>query len=285
VEGVLLSGLLFESLSGYDSFMLRGIAGLTLAAAIAGAGMATHANGSTNLTIDAGHRAVVISSDAATAGVNIQPGDSVELFATYQDPRTNQSQTKMILQDVLVMAVQTNKASVDFGITLAVKLEQVELVQMADRARALSIRPAGTPAPPIPRFFLDARPLRKKAQKHLQDRYPNLNVSRLVYLGTMTNAATGVTVVFADSDSLMKNVSSPKTKEETVPVTYAIQYFVRLEPDGELIGIERQERDDGILKISPAPDRIILPPIRIPLTVPTNTIIIIPPERVPQTAP
>jgi len=194
----------------------------------------------------------------------------------------------MILQTVLAMAVQTNKASVDFGITLAVNPEQVGLVEAADRAGALSIRPAGTPVPPapsIPRCFLDTGPLRKKAQKHLQDRYPNLNVSRLVYLGTMTNATTGFTVVFADSESLMRNVSTPETKEETVPATYATQYFVRLEPDGELIGIERQERDDGVLKISPAPDRMVSPPARIPLVVPTNTIIIIPPDRVPQTLP
>ncbi len=97
-----------------------------------------------------GMRAIAIgASEIQAVGTSVKPGDRVDVLATYQDPRTHQELTKMILQNVLVLAVNrgqtdpSGKEGANSSMTLAVQPEQTELVAAADRAGALrvSLRP------------------------------------------------------------------------------------------------------------------------------------------------
>lgn len=102
------------------------------------------------LDIPPGMRAIAIGAGELTAvGTSVKPGDHVDLIATYQDPRTRQVLTKMIMQDVLVLAVNkgetdaNGKAGANSSMTLAVRPEDTERVTAADREGSLrvSLRP------------------------------------------------------------------------------------------------------------------------------------------------
>jgi pilus assembly protein CpaB len=94
-----------------------------------------------------GMRAIAIgASEIMAVGTSVQPGDHVDILATYMDPRVKQEMTKMLLQNVLVLAV--NKGNTDSGgkeggasssMTLAVRPEETELIAAADRAGALRV--------------------------------------------------------------------------------------------------------------------------------------------------
>jgi pilus assembly protein CpaB len=101
--------------------------------------------------IPKGKRAVAIGVDEVRGvGASIQPGDHVDILATYTDPVARQETTQMILQNIPVLAVDRGRTQADAkqggastSITLAVSPEEVELVTAADRAGVLrvSLRP------------------------------------------------------------------------------------------------------------------------------------------------
>jgi pilus assembly protein CpaB len=91
-----------------------------------------------------GMRAIAVACDEVKAvGTSIQPGDKIDILARYQDSRTRRELTKIILQNVQVLAV--NRGVTDAGgkegasssMTLAVRPEQTELIAAADGAGAL----------------------------------------------------------------------------------------------------------------------------------------------------
>jgi pilus assembly protein CpaB len=94
-----------------------------------------------------GMRAIAIGAGEVMAvGTSVQPGDRVDILGTYHDPRTRQELTKIILQNVLVLAV--NRGQTEAGqeggganssMTLAVRPEDTELVAAADRMSALRV--------------------------------------------------------------------------------------------------------------------------------------------------
>jgi pilus assembly protein CpaB len=91
-----------------------------------------------------GMRAIAVACDEVKAvGTSIQPGDRIDILARYQDVRTRRELTKMILQNVLVLAVNRGvteaggKEGASSSMTLAVKPEQTELIAAADGAGAL----------------------------------------------------------------------------------------------------------------------------------------------------
>jgi len=78
-------------------------------------------------------------------GSTVKPGDRIDVLATYTDPVAHQETTQMILQNVLVLAVnqgetdQQGKTGAKSSMTLAVKPEEAELLTAADRAGALRV--------------------------------------------------------------------------------------------------------------------------------------------------
>ena len=94
-----------------------------------------------------GMRAIAIQAGEVMAvGTAVKPKDRVDILATYMDPVTRQETTQMILQNVLVLAV--NKGETDAqgkgggansSMTLAVKPAEAELLTAADRAGALRV--------------------------------------------------------------------------------------------------------------------------------------------------
>lgn len=91
-------------------------------------------------------RAIAIGADEIKAvGTSVKPGDRVDILATYSEPNTHQETTQVILQNVLVLAVNKGetetqgKAGANSSMTLAVKPEEAELLTAADRAGALRI--------------------------------------------------------------------------------------------------------------------------------------------------
>jgi len=102
------------------------------------------------IDIPSGMRAIAIGAGEVMAvGTSVKPGDHVDLIATYQDPRTRQALTKMIMQNVLILAVNkgqtdaSGKEGANSSMTLAVKPEDTERVTAADREGTLrvSLRP------------------------------------------------------------------------------------------------------------------------------------------------
>jgi pilus assembly protein CpaB len=98
------------------------------------------------LKVREGMRAVAIGGDEVRfVGTSVQPGDRVDIIATYQDPRTRQELTKMILQNVMVLAVNRGKTDADgkeganSSMTLEVTPEQSELVTAAERSGTLRV--------------------------------------------------------------------------------------------------------------------------------------------------
>ena len=93
-----------------------------------------------------GMRAIAIgASEIIAVGTSIQPGDRVDIIATYLDPRTRQEITKMILQNVLVLMVNRGKTDADgkeganSSMTLEVTPEQTELLTAAERSGTLRV--------------------------------------------------------------------------------------------------------------------------------------------------
>jgi pilus assembly protein CpaB len=96
--------------------------------------------------IPAGMRAIAIGAGEVMAvGSTVKPGDRIDVLATYTDPVAHQETTQMILQNVLVLAVnkgetdQQGKNGANSSMTLAVKPEEAELLTAADRAGALRV--------------------------------------------------------------------------------------------------------------------------------------------------
>jgi pilus assembly protein CpaB len=96
--------------------------------------------------IPPGMRAIAIGAgEVMAAGGSVKPGDRVDILATYTDPVAHQETTQMILQNVLVLAVnegvtdQQIKQGAKSSMTLAVKPEEAELLTAADRAGALRV--------------------------------------------------------------------------------------------------------------------------------------------------
>ena len=93
-----------------------------------------------------GMRAIAISIDEVRGvGTSIQPGDHVDIIATYNDGRTRHVITKMILQNVLVLFVDRGKTETDgktgatTSLSLEVKPDQTELVKAAERSGTLNV--------------------------------------------------------------------------------------------------------------------------------------------------
>ncbi len=100
--------------------------------------------------IPAGMRAIAIGAGEVIAvGSTVKPGDRIDILATYSDPVAHQETTQMILQNVLVLAVnqgetdQQGKSGAKSSMTLAVKPEEAELLTAADRAGALRVAMRG----------------------------------------------------------------------------------------------------------------------------------------------
>ncbi len=96
--------------------------------------------------IPPGMRAIAIGAGEVMAvGSTVKPGDRIDILATYTDPVAHQETTQMILQNVLVLAVnqgetdQQGKSGAKSSMTLAVKPEEAELLTAADRAGALRV--------------------------------------------------------------------------------------------------------------------------------------------------
>lgn len=103
-------------------------------------------NGGLSVDIPPGMRAIAIGAGEVMAvGSTVKPGDRIDILATYTDPVAHQETTQMILQNVLVLAVnqgdtdQQGKTGAKSSMTLAVKPEEAELLTAADRAGALRV--------------------------------------------------------------------------------------------------------------------------------------------------
>jgi pilus assembly protein CpaB len=106
--------------------------------------------------IPPGMRAIAIGAgEVMAAGSSVKPGDRVDILATYSDPVVHQETTQMILQNVLVLAVnegvtdQQIKQGAKSSMTLAVKPEEAELLTAADRAGALRVALRGLNEPTV----------------------------------------------------------------------------------------------------------------------------------------
>jgi pilus assembly protein CpaB len=96
--------------------------------------------------IPEGMRAIAIQAGEVMAvGTAVKPKDRVDILATYMDPVSRQETTQMILQNVLVLAVNKGetdtqgKGGANSSMTLAVKPAEAELLTAADRAGALRV--------------------------------------------------------------------------------------------------------------------------------------------------
>lgn len=94
-----------------------------------------------------GMRAIAIGAgEVMSVGASVQPGDHVDIVATYYDQRAKREVTKMLMQNVLVLAVNRGQTDpndkgggASSSMTLAVKPEETELLAAADRQAALRI--------------------------------------------------------------------------------------------------------------------------------------------------
>ncbi len=96
--------------------------------------------------IPPGFRAIAIGVDEVKGvGATIQPGDHVDILTTYSDPVLKQEVTKIILQNIAVLAVDHGRTDATTGpgatssITLALRPEDTELVKAAERAGVLQV--------------------------------------------------------------------------------------------------------------------------------------------------
>jgi Flp pilus assembly protein RcpC/CpaB len=232
--------------------------------------------------------------DLKPDGASIQLGELIDLLAVCQNRESHQEAAKVILQYKLVYGINLGRSdtadrkTTHEWLTIAVKPDQVGMVEAADRAGVLRVllRPRDS------QEIMSDEEVAERGFGHFRDiglaylreRYPNIDPHRFGYQKSILVNGE-ITVVFVDRDSRWQ---SPQGS-----ATYRTQYFVRVKLNDELVGIERQERDDGVLKISPAPfDRPYLlkplattPPVIIEQPRKDGGIIIIRPEGVPQTVP
>lgn len=103
-------------------------------------------NAGISYEIPEGMRAMAIAaSEVGSVGNAVKPLDRVDILATYSDPVAHQETTQMILQNVLVLAVNQaetetqGKTGAKTSMTLAVKPEEAELLLAADRAGNLRV--------------------------------------------------------------------------------------------------------------------------------------------------
>jgi pilus assembly protein CpaB len=103
-------------------------------------------NAGISYDIPEGMRAIAIAADEVKAvGSTVKPGDRVDILATYSDPVAHQETTQMILQNVLILAINQGetetqgKGGARTSMTLAVKPEEAELLLAADRAGSLRV--------------------------------------------------------------------------------------------------------------------------------------------------
>jgi pilus assembly protein CpaB len=96
--------------------------------------------------IPEGMRAMAIgASEISAAGNAVKPGDHVDILATYSEPNTHQETTRLVLQNVLVLAVNQAEQNsqgptgAKSSMTLAVKPEEAELLMAADHAGVLRV--------------------------------------------------------------------------------------------------------------------------------------------------
>ncbi len=99
-----------------------------------------------SFSIPPGHRAIAIAVDEVKgAGNTIQPGDHVDILTTYTDPILKQEVTKIILQNIKILAVDKGRTDPNTGagattsITMALRPEDTELVKAAERAGVLQV--------------------------------------------------------------------------------------------------------------------------------------------------
>jgi pilus assembly protein CpaB len=93
-----------------------------------------------------GMRAVAIeASEVMAVGTGVKPGNHVDILATFHDPLKKEDLTKIILQDVEVLAVNkadtspNSKEGATTSMTVAVKPEQTELLTAATKAGAVRV--------------------------------------------------------------------------------------------------------------------------------------------------
>ncbi len=98
------------------------------------------------IKVSPGMRAIAIGGgEVQFVGTQIQPTDRVDILATYQDSRTRLELTRMILQNVLVLAVNRGKTDADgkeganSSMTIEVTPEQTELITAAERSGSLRV--------------------------------------------------------------------------------------------------------------------------------------------------
>jgi pilus assembly protein CpaB len=98
------------------------------------------------IKVHEGYRAVTIAANEVNSvGNMVQPGDRVDILATYQDPRTRLEVTRMILQNVPVLFVDRGRTDAEgkqgatSSMTLEVTPEQTELVKAAERRGTLAV--------------------------------------------------------------------------------------------------------------------------------------------------
>jgi pilus assembly protein CpaB len=93
-----------------------------------------------------GKRAIAIAASEVTAvGSVVKPGDHVDVLATYRDPIAEIETTQMLLQNVLVLAVNqgqtdpTTAQGAKTSMTLAVAPGETERLAAIDRSGALRV--------------------------------------------------------------------------------------------------------------------------------------------------
>jgi len=96
--------------------------------------------------IPPGMRAMAIAAgEIMSVGTAVKPGDHVDVLATYSEPNTHQETTRVVLQNVLVLAVNQGETAsqgptgAKTSMTLAVKPEEAELLMAADRAGVMRV--------------------------------------------------------------------------------------------------------------------------------------------------
>jgi len=98
------------------------------------------------VNVPAGMRAIAIDAgEIAAVGKSVKPDDHIDIMATFHDPQTKQDLTKIVLQNVRVLAINcgdtdpASKGGADTSMTIALKPEEAELVTAASRAGALRV--------------------------------------------------------------------------------------------------------------------------------------------------
>jgi hypothetical protein len=269
--------------------MRAAIAAVVLTA-VFGSGLVLGQSTEPGFDLPPGMSAIAIDTAAGGAVKSVKRGDHVDVWVSYQVSDTQGQQTEMILHDVVVLAVakaQTEASGQELSsITLAVKTEKKELIAAANRAAALRLTV-------LERMVDDVA--RDVALQYLKERYPTVAPSRFECQYILAGGKEEMTVIFADrgsrkgpvgekgeaarfasqyvhtggggneemtvrfladGDSRKQSASETKSVDESVWITYGTHYIVRLRMDGELVGIQQEERGDGFLKITPSEDNL-----------------------------